>query len=257
MGVDGTKHLKLFMKKIEIKKISGDVIFAYEKESNTIKDTVMEAIKNGADLTGANLKGADLTGADLIGEDLTGADLCCADLMGANLCCADLTDADLTGADLTGADLTGADLRRAELYDAELIRAKFRRADLRRANLTDANLTGADLTGADLTGADLHDANLTDADFRGEDLRDVDIRGAYLGNWGSLSENADIFIAGPIGSRNDYSTFFNTEKGIFVQCGCFKGSLDEFIYNVKETHKDNKHARNYLAIAELVRQKYE
>ena len=212
MGVDGTKHLKLFMKKIEIKKISGDVIFAYEKESNTIKDTVMEAIKNGADLTGANLKGADLTGADLIGEDLTGADLCCADLMGANLCCADLTDADLTGADLTGADLTGADL---------------------------------------------HDANLTDADFRGEDLRDVDIRGAYLGNWGSLSENADIFIAGPIGSRNDYSTFFNTEKGIFVQCGCFKGSLDEFIYNVKETHKDNKHARNYLAIAELVRQKYE
>ena len=56
---------------------TGSIIFEYEKENNTIKETVAEYIKHelskgkyyayltGAYLTGANLTGADLTGADL------------------------------------------------------------------------------------------------------------------------------------------------------------------------------------------------
>ena len=97
------------MIKIQIKsKYFGSVLFEYEKENNTIKDTLIEAVKKGADLTGADLTGADLTGADLTGADLTGAYLTGAYLTGADLTGAYLTGADLTGADLTGADLTGA-----------------------------------------------------------------------------------------------------------------------------------------------------
>ena len=82
------------MIKIQIKsRYFGSVLFEYEKENNTIKDTLIEAVKTGADLTGADLTGADLTGAYLTGADLTGAYL---------------KGAYLTGADLTGADLTGA-----------------------------------------------------------------------------------------------------------------------------------------------------
>ena len=131
------------MTKIEIKTIWGDIIFTHEKENNTVKDTLQEAVKSGANLYGANLYGADLCGADL-GEE-----------------------------------------------------------------------------------------------------------------WGKLEKNTDIFIAGPLGSRNGYTTFFHTDKGIFVQCGCFRGTLDEFVAKVKETHNDNEHARNYLAIAEFVKQKYQ
>ena len=41
------------MRKIEIKHhLTGEVLFEYEKENNTIKDTLMEAIKKGADLSG-------------------------------------------------------------------------------------------------------------------------------------------------------------------------------------------------------------
>jgi hypothetical protein len=58
--------------KIEVKTWGGSVLFAYEKEDNTIKDTLVEAVKTGADLTGADLTGADLTGADLTGADLRG-----------------------------------------------------------------------------------------------------------------------------------------------------------------------------------------
>jgi len=110
--------------KIEIKnRWTGNILFEYLSENNTIKKTVSEAIKSEANLRRANLRGADLCGADLRGADLCGADLC--------------------GADLCGADLRGADLRRANL----------RRANLRRANLRGANLCGADLCGANLCGA--------------------------------------------------------------------------------------------------------
>ena len=141
------------MTKIEIKTIWGDIIFTHDKENNTVKETLQEAVKSGADLRGANL------------------------------------------------------------YDA--------------------NLRGANLRGANLRGANL-----------GEE-------------WGKLEKNTDIFIAGPLGSRSGYTTFFHTNKGIFVQCGCFRGALEEFIAKVKETHNDNKHARNYLAIVEFVKQKYQ
>ena len=62
------------MIKIRIKtRWFGSVLFEYEKENNTIKDTLIEAVKKGAYLKGAYLTGADLTGADLTGADLTGA----------------------------------------------------------------------------------------------------------------------------------------------------------------------------------------
>lgn len=51
--------------KIEIKSIKGGVLFSYEKEDNTIKKTVEEAVRSGANLIGANLSGANLSGANL------------------------------------------------------------------------------------------------------------------------------------------------------------------------------------------------
>lgn len=51
--------------KIQIKSVYGDVLFEYEKENNTIKDTVEEAVRQGANLRGANLEGANLRGAYL------------------------------------------------------------------------------------------------------------------------------------------------------------------------------------------------
>ena len=107
--------------KLQIKnRRTGDILFEYEKEDNTMKDTVIEAMKQKADLCGADLRGADLRGANLRGAELYGADLHGAYLYGANLCGADLCDAYLRGADLCCANLCGANLRGAELYGADL-----------------------------------------------------------------------------------------------------------------------------------------
>ena len=53
--------------KIEIKSyLTGSVLFEYEKENNTLKDTLIEAVKRGADLYGADLRSANLRSADNI-----------------------------------------------------------------------------------------------------------------------------------------------------------------------------------------------
>lgn len=57
--------------KIEIKnRWTGNILFEYLSENNTIKKTVSEAIKSEANLRGANLCGADLRRANLCGADL-------------------------------------------------------------------------------------------------------------------------------------------------------------------------------------------
>jgi hypothetical protein len=142
------------------------VVFKADAES--IKATVLLAIKSGANLYGANLIGADLSGANLYGADLSGANLYGANLSGADLSGADLSGANLYGADLSGANLSRANLSRADLsganlYGANLSRANLYRADLSRADLSGANLSGADLSRADLSRADLYRANLSGA----------------------------------------------------------------------------------------------
>src|SRR5574344_1815409 len=119
--------------KIEIKSVFGNVLFEYEKENNTVKNTVEKAVESDANLCSADLRGANLRSANLCSADLRGANLRSADLYGANLYGANLYGADLYGANLCGADLYGADLRDADLRDA----------DLRDADLRDADLCGA------------------------------------------------------------------------------------------------------------------
>ena len=140
--------------RIDIKSIFGNVLFSFEKENNTIKDTLVEATLIGANLREADLCETDLSGADLEYADLREVYLEYADLRGANLRDADLRKADLRKAYLGYADLKGADLRDADLRGAYLEYADLRKADLSGAHLRGADLRGADLRGADLRGAD-------------------------------------------------------------------------------------------------------
>ena len=137
--MESTKQIK-----IEIRnRWTGAVVFEYTKEGNTITETVLEAIRRGANLSDADLSGANLSDADLSDADLRCADLRCANLRGADLRCANLSCANLSGANLSDADLSDADLRCADLRCANL-----RGADLRCANLSCANLSDADLCDA-------------------------------------------------------------------------------------------------------------
>lgn len=117
--------------RIEIKNMTGEVLFSYECEDNTIRKTLERAVSKGVNLGGADLRDANLRGAKL------------------------------RGANLGGANLGGADLRGAYLGDANLRGANLRVANLRVTDLRDAGLGGADLGGADLRDADLYGASLS------------------------------------------------------------------------------------------------
>ena len=127
--MESTKQIK-----IEIRnRWTGSVVFEYTKEGNTITETVLDAIRRGANLRDANLRDADLRDANLRDANLCDADLCDANLCGANLCGADLYGADLCDANLSGANLRDADLRGADLRGANLYGADLRGANLRNA----------------------------------------------------------------------------------------------------------------------------
>ena len=81
---------------------------------------------------------------------------------------ANLSGANLSGANLSGADLSGAYLSEANLSRAYLSEANLSGAYLSGANLSRANLSRADLSGAYLSGANLSGAYLSGAKINGE-----------------------------------------------------------------------------------------
>lgn len=73
-----------------------------------------------------------------------------------------------------------------------------------------------------------------------------------------IEKTADYFIIGPIGSRNDMTTFFRcVDRSIKVKCGCFRGTLAEFAEKVDKTHGDSKHGQMYRLAIELAKKQLE
>lgn len=69
-----------------------------------------------------------------------------------------------------------------------------------------------------------------------------------------ISKVNDILCIAPIGSRNGATTFFKTkDNNIRVKCGCFTGTIGDFLDAVEETHGENKHAKAYKLACELAR----
>lgn len=110
-------------------------------------------------------------------------------------------------------------------------------------------------SGANLRGANLRDADLCGANLCGADLRGVNLYGANDEKITSLLKDGLVYFSlGPIGSRSDILQGFNTDKGLFIQTGCFgPKSADEFLAAVKETHGKNDHGKAYIAAIALMR----
>ena len=68
-----------------------------------------------------------------------------------------------------------------------------------------------------------------------------------------VSGNADFAVVTGFGRYSRATTFFCCKDKILrVQCGCFYGDLAQFRKIVKKTHGNNKYAKEYLAIADLM-----
>ena len=76
---------------------------------------------------------------------------------------------------------------------------------------------------------------------------------AHVSNDANISSDFDYCAILGFGSEGKTITFFKCKNGVIkVNCGCFNGTLDEFRKKVKETHGDNKYAKEYLMAADLM-----
>lgn len=69
--------------------------------------------------------------------------------------------------------------------------------------------------------------------------------------------NSDYITIKGLGSKYRNTTIFRTKENIAVKCGCFYGTLAEFVDKVKETHGNSKFAKEYLALIDLVKIHFE
>ena len=89
-------------------------------------------------------------------------------------------------------------------------------------------------------------------------FKNVDIGEALIAGEAQIKDNNDYCVFSCFGSRNRMTTFFKTTtEEISVICGCFSANLEEFKKKVIETHGNNKFAKEYLAMIELVKIKFE
>ena len=69
-----------------------------------------------------------------------------------------------------------------------------------------------------------------------------------------IQKTRDYLTVGPVGSRNDFTTFAKDQNGnVAVSCGCFYGTLDEFYEKVGATHGNNNFGVEYRAAIELAK----
>ena len=74
----------------------------------------------------------------------------------------------------------------------------------------------------------------------------------------NMHDAADILWISRVGSRLGTTTAFkNKDGGISIACGCFYGTLAEFAEKVKETHHNNKFAKEYNLLIELIKEHFE
>lgn len=93
-------------------------------------------------------------------------------------------------------------------------------------------------------------------------------RGGFVESKKNLSQNGNAWVCGKawvdksgailwiggIGSRLDTTTAYaDKDGGVSVKCGCFCGTLNDFLKQVENTHGDNNYGKEYRALIELIK----
>lgn len=89
------------------------------------------------------------------------------------------------------------------------------------------------------------DAILTDNAYIG---LNAFVRSGRISKLAQITTENDYFVCGPVGSRQDYITFYRTATGIYVKTGCFEGTIDEFKKAVRDRHGRNRHRVHYYSL---------
>ena len=144
------------------------------------------------------------------------------------------------------ADLSNTDLRE----HADIIR----KANMSKANMSGANMSWADMSGADMSWADMSWANMSGANMSGANMSKANMSKANMSgaNMSGADMSKKYISITRIGSRKGMTTYCFDDD--IIWCGCFRGTLEEFEKQVKETHKDNpQFLKEYLGFIKYLK----
>ena len=69
-----------------------------------------------------------------------------------------------------------------------------------------------------------------------------------------IQSDDDYIVLQGLGSANRTTTIMRSQNGgLLVSCGCFRDTLEDFGAKVKQTHGDNKYAKEYELCIELAK----
>jgi uncharacterized protein YjbI with pentapeptide repeats len=113
---------------------------------------------------------------------------------------------------------------------------------------------GGDFHAGYFYGGDFHAGYFHGGDFHGGVFRGGVFRGGDF--HGGVFHGGDFLVFNPIGSENGVLTIYPRDGSFEITRGCFKGTPKEFKAAVKETHKNIKTAKIYMAALEMCELKF-
>ena len=158
----------------------------------------------------------------------------------------DFPDANLDGVDLAlfdGASFDGARFDGVRFDGARFVGARFVGARFDEASFDGASFVGARFDEASFVGASFDGARFDGASFKN-----------CIGRRGEkLVGPMPICAIGPFGSRGAALLAESYADGVFVSTGCFgPRDLRAFRQAVTDEHESNRHAHDYMALADFL-----
>ena len=75
--------------------------------------------------------------------------------------------------------------------------------------------------------------------------------GAIIGARARIGADYDCLVIGSLGSRRAPLTLYYHDGEMWAGTGCFLGTAEDFIKQVKKVHGDNEHGKAYRAAVEF------
>lgn len=230
------------METIEIKNIEGKILYSYTCENNTISKTLEQA----------NLESICLNEANLSNKVIENVKLSKLRLIGANFTNSVFNNVTISDSQLSLTDLSHSEIKNTHFIDTALYNSNF----------VGSSINNSQFLRCTLENTLFCMASIEDSEFLSKRMRNINFNGTLFNNvvyygGGVIKNTHDVSCIGNIGSRGFYTTVFNTDKGIFVSCGCFFGTLKEFKKQVLITHKNiPQYKKEYLDMIDYVQKRF-
>ena len=173
--------------------------------------------------------------------------------------------ASLDGCNLDKINLSEQSFRDVRIYGSTFVGSTFVGSTFDGSTFDGSRFVGSTFVGSRFDGSRFVGSTFVGSTFDGSTFDGSTFDGSTFD--GSTFDGKNVWIFngkkillagqrpfisyGPVGSRGTYVTAIGTADGIFVQTGCFTGTLDRFKAQVAEKHGTNAHAREYQAFVTL------